>query len=138
MHHHISFYSLLVTLLLLLGSRLDGRTTDACAIVASHLLFVQLFTIVVVVLARECRRERAVWSVWTVKVALLLATLVHFHGRLSYRSWHVSTSIVILGLYCTYVDIQRVYDCQIETRTLHLSLVVASLCHAALASATLA
>lgn len=134
MHQHISFYSLLCNLLLLLVSWTDGRTTDTCATVASHLLLVQLFTIVVVVLARECRRSLAAWFVWTIKVTLLLATLAHFRGRLSYRSRHMTTSIVILGLYCTYVDINRVYECQIEPQTLHLSLVGAALCHATLAS----
>ena len=123
-HAHISFYSLLTTIFLICISFVNERAKNICARVASHLILLQLFTIIVVLLAQECRRGEMVWIVWTLKVALFAVTILRFRRMLSFKAINMSVSIGILGLYCAYVNINQAYDCEVKNKTLFLTAVI--------------
>ena len=123
-HAHISFYSLLATMFVLCISFVNERSKNICARVASHLILLQLFTIIVVLLAQECRRGQMVWLVWTLKVALFAFTILRFRRMLSFKVINMSVPIIILGLYCAYVNINQAYDCEVKNKTLFLTTVV--------------
>ena len=125
MRAHISFYSLLATMFVLCISFVNERAKKMCARVASHLILLQVFTIIVVLLApQECRRGQMVWLVWTLKVALFAFTILRFRRMLSFKVINMSVSIGILGLYCAYVNINQAYDCEVKNKTLFLTTVV--------------
>lgn len=123
-YKHISFYSILATMIVLCISLVNERAQNICARVASHLILLQLFTIIVVLLAQECRRDQMVWLVWTLKVALFAFTILRFRRMLSFKVVNMSVSIAILGLYCAYININQAYDCEVKNKTLFLTTVV--------------
>ena len=123
-YNHISFYSVLATMILLCISFVNKRAHLICARVASHIIFLQLFTIIVILLAQECRRPQMVWLVWTLKVALFAFTILRFRRMLSFKVVNMSVSIVIIGLYSAYININQAYDCEVQNKTLFLTTVV--------------
>lgn len=131
-HDHISFYSLLATMCTLCISFVNERAKNICARVVSHLILLQVFTIIVVLLAQECRRGQMVWLVWTLKVALFAFTILRFRRMLSFNVINMSVSIGILGLYCAYVNINKAYNCEVKNKTLFLTTVISCVVYSVL------
>ena len=128
----ISLYVMAAQSILLLASFLDPRARPWLGNVFSYLVLLGLEIIVIVLAAQECPVPSRGLLV-LLKTLLFLACFLRFHRDLRYDVGRMTFSIVVMGLYCAFTDLDRVYGCELQRSSLALSFVASSLVYCLLA-----
>ena len=119
---HISTYVLLVQIVcLVLSLRPNGPLYRAASHVVSHTLLLSLFVSAVMVTARECDPPH---RMLVVKMSILALVLYRFRSSIYVSTDTIATSIVVVGTYLAFADIDIIYGCKVMRRSLMMSLVL--------------
>ena len=121
MFGHISTWTFLLSLIL---------NACECAFALHHLLLLQIFCAVVVVLSPyECGKS-AKYAWLLVKLLLIYWTMLGIRRRPCFSMTNIVVPVTVAMIYISFVDVNSVYECQVSKQLYMQTFVVGMMSYA--------